>query len=438
MFEWIQWQSDPMLQSVLAFSDANKFLNTTIQDLVGKEVISSPTRNKKLCETTVNFSAILTAAAAAQLHLNGSIVVLSACETYTGNVENVIDSEGLYCLCRGFKISQAKCIIASIWKVESKLNHTLLNHFYEELLKGRYVAKALEIGQSQIGFHGINIRDWGGIICLGSIEALGSEENSCPTRLHQSSNSNYIIHEHTHCSEDHCPDFTDLSRDIDKLMTESTTSSSFHIKVYLTELLIELLVHPEAGKNSERVISIVKTSRGNLFSGGNLFSMLFVKLFKTLDDQTTTTTIPWASFLTPQIHNLCQLIRKLQYHLKVPTPDQSTVEKLMEAHKASLFQLACVTPGESVCSQLLNRFHKSGLALVETMLSTIPLNLIDAEMCLPAPKEPLLIPSDIFLLTEKFFSTNKDKLRENLAIMAVSGSQGIRFYWESLSKLKLD
>jgi CHAT domain-containing protein/tetratricopeptide (TPR) repeat protein len=68
-----------------------------------------------------------------QLHLNASLVVLSACQTGLGQE---LRGEGLIGLTRAFLYAGAKSVVVSLWEVNDRSTSELMRAFYYELLKG--------------------------------------------------------------------------------------------------------------------------------------------------------------------------------------------------------------------------------------------------------------------------------------------------------------
>ena len=87
---------------------------------------------------------ILTASEISKLDLRGlDIVVLSACQTALGDVDN----EGVYGLQRGFKKAGAKTILMSLDKVDDEATKILMVDFYKNLMNGKSKHQSLKDAQ---------------------------------------------------------------------------------------------------------------------------------------------------------------------------------------------------------------------------------------------------------------------------------------------------
>lgn len=104
---------------------------------------------------------ILTAAEISRMDLSGSrVVVLSACQSGLGDIE----AEGVFGLPRAFKQSGAGSIVMSLWSVDDVITQRIMTAFYQELLKGSPLRKALADACAAHG--GDNPASWAAFVVI--------------------------------------------------------------------------------------------------------------------------------------------------------------------------------------------------------------------------------------------------------------------------------
>ena len=107
---------------------------------------------------------ILTADEISRLDLSGNkLIVLSACNTGLGDIDNV---DGVFGLQRGLKRAGAKTVLMSLWKVPDKETIDLMRMFYKELLNGNTPQQSLKSAQKQMMAEGKTPYYWAGFILL--------------------------------------------------------------------------------------------------------------------------------------------------------------------------------------------------------------------------------------------------------------------------------
>ena len=107
---------------------------------------------------------ILTADEISRLDLSANkLIVLSACNTGLGDIDNV---DGVFGLQRGLKRAGAKTVLMSLWKVPDKETNDLMRMFYKELLNGNTPQQSLKSAQKQMMAGGKTPYYWAGFILL--------------------------------------------------------------------------------------------------------------------------------------------------------------------------------------------------------------------------------------------------------------------------------
>jgi CHAT domain-containing protein len=148
-----KWEN-PLLRSGLALAGANT---------IGQKQ-----------DSTQTYDGIATAYEISGMNLQGTdLVVLSACETGLGEVQN---GEGVFGLRRTFQLAGAQTVVMSLWKVPDNETKELMIDFYTRLKNGEGKSQALRNAQlammrKQKEKYGLaHPYFWGAFICAGNPE----------------------------------------------------------------------------------------------------------------------------------------------------------------------------------------------------------------------------------------------------------------------------
>lgn len=129
-------------------------------------VLSGANRSISSGSTTFENDGIVTAFEVMNLDLtNTELVVLSACETGLGKIEN---GEGVFGLQRSFMQAGAKNVLISLWKVNDEATRDLMIKFYHYLALGNSLRDSLKKAQVDQAKNLSNPALWGGFVLVGN------------------------------------------------------------------------------------------------------------------------------------------------------------------------------------------------------------------------------------------------------------------------------
>jgi len=152
-----------------------KFKGDSVQDMPANLGIENPMLRSGIVLAGVNTSikegrddGMVSAEKILGLKLKGTdLVVLSACETGVGDVQN---GEGVFGLKRAFILSGAKTVVMSLWSVPSAETTELMTEFYTLMSKGKSKAEALRRAKVSMMQKNANPFYWGAFIMVGRDE----------------------------------------------------------------------------------------------------------------------------------------------------------------------------------------------------------------------------------------------------------------------------
>ena len=97
--------------------------------------------------------------------VNTNLVVLSACETGLGKIEN---GEGVHGLQRSFLQAGARRVLISLWRVNDVATSKLMNTFYQYYLSDYGTPRqCLKQAQLDLINEGMHPNHWGAFVIVG-------------------------------------------------------------------------------------------------------------------------------------------------------------------------------------------------------------------------------------------------------------------------------
>lgn len=129
-------------------------------------VLSGANRQTERETSSFRDDGIVTAYEVMNLDLSKTeLVVLSACETGLGKIEN---GEGVYGLQRSFLQAGARNVMISLWKVDDSYTKELMIKFYSYFSRGFSKRESLKLAQLDQMKHVSDPKHWGGFILIGA------------------------------------------------------------------------------------------------------------------------------------------------------------------------------------------------------------------------------------------------------------------------------
>jgi len=96
--------------------------------------------------------------------LGTDLVVMSACETGKGDIQN---GRGVFGLQRAMRAAGAESVVMSLWSVDDDATSALMQSFYGHWLNGLSTPDALKMAQDDLRQKRPHPYYWGAWVCTG-------------------------------------------------------------------------------------------------------------------------------------------------------------------------------------------------------------------------------------------------------------------------------
>ncbi len=151
-------------KNVPSIKNRNHFINNLPKEDLYRSGLALANANKIWENTTEENKGLLFASEVSKLNLsNTNLVVLSACQTAIGDINN---TDGLFGFQKGFKLAGVEYIVGSLWPVPDKETSQLMFLFFKYLKQTKEPNSALKMAQLNLKKQGKSVYQYGGFVVI--------------------------------------------------------------------------------------------------------------------------------------------------------------------------------------------------------------------------------------------------------------------------------